>query len=171
VGKNIGKDALAPIQEWKDRQNNVRIQFSYSPGKPLPYTLTDLKFSIQDLKTSDHLEDLIMSLTIIKDEKIFFKFNDVAIQDGDRSLKVKFSEDGNYQVISQVRSKDNIGIALASFNILVPLQPLGKFNADYLTSSLVPAGLVAISLSALVIAFIMISRKREKAKRPTGRER
>jgi hypothetical protein len=64
VGKNIGKDALAPIQEWKDRQNNVRIQFSYSPGKPLPYTLTDLKFSIQDLKTSDHLEDLIMSLTI-----------------------------------------------------------------------------------------------------------
>jgi hypothetical protein len=34
---------------------------------------------------------------------------------------------------------------------------------------LIPAGLVAIGLSALVIALIIISRKREKAKRPPDR--
>ena len=125
---------------------------------------------MQDLKTGNHIRDLIASITITKGDKIFFKFNNVAVQDGDLSLKVKFSEDGNYQVISQVRSKDNIGMALASFNIFIPLQPFGKFNTNYLISSLIPAGLVAIGLSALVIVFIIISRKREKAKRSTDRE-
>jgi len=159
----------SPVQEWKDQQNNIKIQFSYSPDKPLLYNMTDLKFSMQDLKTGNHIKDLITSITIIKGDKIFFKFNNVAIQDGDLSLKVKFLEDGNYQVISQVRSKDNFAMALASFNILVPLQPFGKFDASNLTSFLIPAGLVAIGLSALVIALIIISRKREKAKRSTDR--
>ena len=63
-----------------------------------------------------------------------------------------------------MRSKDNFAMALASFNILVPLQPFGKFNANYLTSFLIPAGLVAISLSAIVIALIIISRKKRKQK-------
>ena len=83
---------------------------------------------------------------------------------------MQFSEDGNYRAISQVSSTDNAAVALASFNILVPLQPLGKFNADSLSSSLFPAGLVAISLSILVIAFIVVSRKKEKAKKSTNGE-
>jgi hypothetical protein len=158
-------DTTSPRQEWKDQQNNIKIQFGYSPDKPLLYNMTDLKFSMQDLNTGNHIKNLIANITIIKGDKIFFRSNNVAIQGGDLYLKVKFSEDGNYQVISQVRSKDNFAMALASFNILVPLQPFGKFNANYLTSSLIPAGLVAISLSALVIVLIIISRKREKAKR------
>ena len=160
----------APIQEWKDQRNNVKIQFSYSPDSPLVYTLTDLKFSIQDLNTGNHINDLISSLTISKDDKIFFKFDDVAIQNGDLSLRVQFSEDGNYRAISQVSSKDNAAVALASFNILVPLQPLGKFNADSLNSSLFPAGFVAISLSVLIIAFIIVSRKKENVEKPTNGE-
>jgi hypothetical protein len=162
-------DTTSPIQEWKDQQNNIKIQFGYSPDKPLLYNMTDLKFSMQDLNTGNHIKNLIANITIIKGDKIFFRSNNAAIQDGDLYLKVKFSEDGNYQVISQVRSKDNFAMALASFNILVPLQPFGNFNANYLTSSLIPAGLVAISLSALVIVLIIISRKREKATRPTDK--
>lgn len=163
-------NTTAPIQEWRDQRNNVKIQFSYSPDNPLVYTLTDLKFSIQHLNTGNHIKDLISSLTITKDDKIFFKFDDVAIQNGDLSLRVQFSEDGNYRAISQVSSTANAAVALASFNILVPLQPLGKFNADSLSSSLFPAGLVAISLSVLVIAFIVVSRKKEKAKKSTNGE-
>lgn len=159
---------ISPVQEWKDQQNNIKIQFSYNPPNPLLYNMTDLKFSMQDLKTGNHIKDLVTSITIIKDDKIFFRSNNVTIQDGDLSLKVKFLEDGNYQVISQVR-KDNFAMTLASFNILVPLQPFGKFDANYLTSSLIPAGLVAIGLSALVIVLIIISRKREKAKRSTDK--
>jgi hypothetical protein len=158
------------VQEWKDQRNNVKIQFSYSPDKPLVYASTDLKFSIQDLNTGNHVKDLDTSLTIIKDDKIFFKFNDIAIHDGDLSLKVQFLEAGNYQAISQVRSADNTAVALTSFNILVPLQPLGKFNADSLSSYLFPAGLVAISLSVLVIALIIVSRRKEKIKKPMNGE-
>lgn len=53
-------------------------------------------------------------------------------------------EDGNYQVISQVSSMDNIALALTSFDILVPLQPFGKFDVNSLISSLIPAGSVGI---------------------------
>jgi hypothetical protein len=72
---------------------------------------------------------------------------------------------GNYQVISQIRSKDNLAIALASFNVIVPLRPFSKFNVDSLPASslFVPAGLVAIGLSVSVIALILISRKRTKS--------
>jgi hypothetical protein len=37
----------SPIQEWKDQQNNIKVQFSYSPDRPLLYKITDLKFSMQ----------------------------------------------------------------------------------------------------------------------------
>jgi hypothetical protein len=124
---------------------------------------------VQDLKTGNHIKDVTASITIIKGDKIFFRFNNLVIQDGDLSLKVKFSEHGSYQIISQVRTKDNFVMVLASFNILVPLQSFGIFNVNYLTSYLIPAGLVAISLSVLVIVLIIISRKREKATRPTDK--
>ena len=156
---------LAVIQEWNDQQNIVKVQFSYSPEKPLPYTLTNLEFSIQDLKTGNHLKDLVMSSTIIKDDRIFFKFNGVTIENGDLSLKVQFPEDGNYQIISQVRSKDNVAIALTSFNIFVPLQPFGKFDADSLTS-LIPAGLAAISLLGLVAVIMLVSKKKNSKRKP-----
>jgi hypothetical protein len=159
---------LATIQEWKNAKDNIKIQFSYSPEKPLIYTIYDLMFSIQDSTTGDHIKDLIASITITKNDRIFFKFNDVDIQNGDLTLSVKFLEDGNYQVISQLRSADNLPIALASFNILVPLQPIGKFNADSLSSLLIPAGLVAMSISVSAIALILISRRRRKAQKSTG---
>jgi hypothetical protein len=150
---------VAPIQEWKNAQDNVKIQFSYTPEEPLVYTDTNLVFSIQDLTTGNHLKDLIAaSITITKNNKIFFRFNDVGIQNGDLTLKVRFVEDGNYQVINQISSTNNIAIALASFNIYIPLQPAGRFNVDSLASSLIPAGLVAIGLSAIVIVLILILR-------------
>jgi hypothetical protein len=159
---------VAPVQEWKNTQNNVKIQFSYSPEKPLIYTETDLRFSIQHLTTGNHIKDLIASITITKNDRIFFKFNDIVIQNGDLSLKVRFLEDGNYQVISPIRSADNQAVALASFDILVPLQPIGKFNADSLGPLLIPAALLAMGLSVSVIVLILISRRKRKAKKTTG---
>jgi hypothetical protein len=123
---HIPQDNTIVVQERKNTQNNVKIQFSYIPKKPLVYTDTDLIFSIQDLTNGSHIKDLIASITITKNDKIFFKFDDVDIPNGDLSLKVRFLEDGNYQVISQISSMDNIALALTSFDILVPLQPFGN---------------------------------------------
>jgi hypothetical protein len=156
---------LATIQELKNARDNVKIQFSYSPERPLIYNETKLIFSIQDLTTGNHIKDLIASITIIKNDRIFFKFNNMAIHNGDLSLKVRFLEDGNYQVINQISSIDNIAVALASFDILVPLQPIGKFNVDSLGQLLIPAGLVAMGLSVSIIALILISRRRRKAEK------
>jgi hypothetical protein len=63
----------APIQEWRNAQDNVKIQFSYIPEKPLVYAETDLIFSIQDLTTGNHIKDLIASITITKNGKILFQ--------------------------------------------------------------------------------------------------
>jgi hypothetical protein len=168
---HIPQDNTIVVQEWRNTQNNVKIQFSYIPKKPLVYTDTDLIYSIQDLTNGSHIKDLIASITITKNDKIFFKFNNVDIPNGDLSLKVRFLEDGNYQIISQISSMDNnIALALASFDILVPLQPFGKFDVDSLISSLIPAGSVAIGLSLALIVLILILRKREKRKREGKRE-
>jgi hypothetical protein len=160
---HIPQDNTIVVQERKNTQNNVKIQFSYIPKKPLVYTDTELIFSILDLTNGNHIKDLIASITITKNDKIFFKFDDVDIPNGDLSLKVRFLEDGNYQVISQISSMDNIALALTSFDILVPLQPFGKFDINSLISLLIPAGSVAIGLSAIVIALIIVLRRREKA--------
>jgi hypothetical protein len=159
---------LATIQEWKNARDNVKIQCSYSPEKPLIYNETKLIFSIQDLITGNHIRDLVASITIVKNDRIFFKSNNVEIQNGDLSLNVRFLEDGNYQVISQISSIDNIAVALTSFDILVPLQPIGKFNAEALGPLLIPAGLVTMGLSVSVIALILISRRRRKTEKTTG---
>jgi hypothetical protein len=161
---HVPQDNTIVVQERKNTQNNVKIQFSYIPKRPLVYTDTDLIFSIQDLTNGSHIKDLIASITITMDDKIFFKFDDVDIPNGDLSLKIRFLEDGNYQVISQISSMDNIALALASFDILVPLQPFGKFDVNSLISSLIPAGSVAISLSAIVTALILILKRREKSR-------
>ena len=154
----------------QDTTSLQAFSLALAQKKPLVYTDTDLRFSIQELTNGNHIKDLIASITITKNGKIFFKFNDVEIQNGDLSLKVRFFEDGNYQVISQFSSTDNIALALASFDILVLLQPFGKFNVDSLLSSLIPAALVAIGLSSIVIILILILRKRE-IRRSEGKEK
>jgi hypothetical protein len=159
--------SVSTIQEWIDPKENVKIQFGYSPAKPMLYTMTDLKLSIQDLNTGNNLKDLFASIAILKGDRLFFKFNNIAVRNGDLSLKVQFVEDGNYQLISQIRSNENISIALASFNILVPLQPLGSFNFDTIASLLLPVGLVAIfSTIAIAIFLIIVSWKKKRERKP-----
>jgi hypothetical protein len=41
------------IQEWVDKNKNIRIQFAYFPEKPIIDTFTELKFSVQDLETKN----------------------------------------------------------------------------------------------------------------------
>lgn len=37
-------------QEWIDKQSNTKVQFTYSPEKPLVSGFTELKFNIKDSK-------------------------------------------------------------------------------------------------------------------------
>ena len=76
---------LPGCQEWRDQRNNVKIQFHYSPDNPLVYTLTDLKFSNKSEYRKSYKRPYFR-LNDNKRRKIFFKFDDVAIQNGGLSL-------------------------------------------------------------------------------------
>lgn len=158
--------SVSMIQESIDPKENVKIQFRYSPAKPMLYSLTDLELIIQDLNTGNNLKDLFANIAILKGDRIFFKFNNIDLKNGDLLLKVQFVEDGNYQLISQIRSKENISIALASFNILVPLQPFGSFNFYSIAPLVLPIGLVAIfGTAAIAIFLILVSRKKKRERK------
>jgi hypothetical protein len=59
----------------------------------------------------------------------------------DFSLNSRYLDTGTYQVIIRIASINN-AIALASFKVIVPSQPVGIINMNYLTPLLLPAGLV-----------------------------
>ena len=45
--------------EWVNQRENVKIQFTYEPEKPIIYTFTELNFSVQNVQSGKHLKDLI----------------------------------------------------------------------------------------------------------------
>lgn len=95
-------------QLWMDRENNVKIQFTYLPEKPIVDAPTELKFSIQNLQTGSHLKNLTARVVIVTNssgQERIFKFTNIAAPDGDFSVKYRFLEWGMYQVISTIHSK------------------------------------------------------------------
>jgi hypothetical protein len=165
------------IQQWINPYNNVKIQFVYEPENPLIYSLTDLKFSVQHIQTGKHLTDLYASITVANGQKILKRFNNISAPNGDFSVSLKFLETGTYQVIVRVDSKgnydnnnNNVALALASFKILVPNQPLGIINVNYMTPLLVPAGLAAIIGVGAVVMLLMIAKRGGKKRKRTGEE-
>jgi len=101
---------------WTDRSNNIKIQFSYSPESPTIGDIIQLQFNIQDLQSGSHLKDLIAYVTVTNDP--LYKFNKIAVIDGNFSVRCPSLDSGIHQVILKVDSKDN-SLALASFNISV----------------------------------------------------
>ena len=148
------------VQEWVNQRENVKIQFIYEPEKPLVYTFTKLNFSVQNLQTGEHLKDLIANITITNQQQKTFKFNNISVPDGDFSIKSRFLDTGIYQVIVRISSINN-AIALASFKVIVPSQPVGIININYLVPLLLPAGLIGIVSIILVVAFIIIVNRRD----------
>jgi hypothetical protein len=119
--------------DWKDPENNVKIQFTYLPEYPLPGNITTLIFHVQNLQTGSYLKNLVAGITItnnlttakidgIKDTNgAFSRFTNIPSANGIFSLNYRFLEEGIHQVIVNIRSQ-NFSLALASFSLVV--QPL-----------------------------------------------
>ena len=101
---------------WIDNLNNIKIQFSYSPQSPTIDDTVQLHFDIQDLQSGSNLKDLVAYVTVINDP--LYKFNKIAVTDGNFSIRCPSLEEGIHQVILKVDSK-GYSLALASFNIPV----------------------------------------------------
>jgi hypothetical protein len=137
-----------------------RISGNYEPEKPLIDSPTLLKFSVQNLQTGQHLKDLLAKVTIINRQTVF-KSNNITVTDGDFSFYSTFANDGAYQVIFTINSKD-YAIALASFKVIVPFQPIGTINLSYTIPLILPAVIVGIVGFIVVATFLIVKRIYEK---------
>ena len=108
------------VQEWIDKNKNIKIQFDYSPEKPIIDTFTELQFSVQDLETKQHLKDFDARVVVTKDQRLLFKFENITVTNGDFSIKYIFPDDGTHKVLLRVYT--NNSIVLTSFSVFVPHQ-------------------------------------------------
>ena len=109
-------------QQWKDKVSNVKIVFTQMPEKPLVNSPTKLQFIVQNLQTGANIKNITAVITITS-ANTFFKFNKITAADGEFSLTYIFPNPDKYQVIAKIDSK-NYALALASFNVSVPVPPL-----------------------------------------------
>jgi len=95
------------VQELIDRQKNIKIQFDYSPDKPIIDTFTQLQFSVQNLTNDQHIKDFDARVVVTKDQRLF-KFENITVPDGDFSVKYLFPDDGTHQVLTRINTNNTI---------------------------------------------------------------
>jgi hypothetical protein len=102
VTTNIGHAQTSNgTQLWTDTENDVKIPFNYSPKNPVVDTQTELKFSVSNLLTGNHLKNLMAMVVIITNstsQERTFKFNNLYAANGDFSVKYPFPDSGEYQI-------------------------------------------------------------------------
>ena len=162
----LGQSGTSGTQSWLDRENNLRIVFSYTPAIPIIDTPTDLKFSIQNLQTGKPVTDLsarVVVLTNSSGTERIFRFTNITAPDGVFSIKYLFPDTGLYQVITRITSYSNGVASLASFKVFVPGQP-NVFSLNNSSGSSNPWIIFVIAIAA-VIATILIVINRRKARK------
>ena len=138
------------VQEWKNVKDNVKVQFAYFPDKPIIDTFTALNFSMQNLKTGEHIKDFTARVVVTNGQRLF-KFENITVPNGDFSVKYIFPDDGTHQVILRVNSKHLV--ELASFQVFVPHQsPPSLLNAGGDMINII----IAISIIAAVGLIVLI---------------
>jgi len=156
------------IQNWKNVKDNIEIQFSYKPDKPIIDAFTELQFSVTNLQTGEHVKDFVARVVVTNGQRLF-KFENITVSKGDFSVKYIFPDDGTHQVILRVDS--NHLVELASFQVFVPHQSppsiLNPFPSSPGTSEndlgILVSKILAIALPiAAVTALIIMIKKKPK---------
>ena len=152
------------VQELIDKNKNIKIQFGYSPEKPIIDTFTELKFSVQDLDTGEHIKNFDARAVVTNGQRLF-KFENITVTNGDFSVKYLFPDDGTHQVLTRINT--NNSILIASFSVFVPHQSLpsllnpfsntpGQQNDNGHLINIVIT--VIISIAVLSLTIIMIKK-------------
>ena len=152
------------VQEWIDKSKNIKIQFAYSPEKPIIDTFTELKFSVQDLKTGEHIKNFDARVVVTNGQRLF-KFENITVANGDFSVKYLFPDDGTHQVLTRINT--NYSFLLASFSVFVPHQsppsllnpfpntPGQQNENEHLTNIIIT---IVISIAVLTLTIVMIKK-------------
>ena len=111
------------IQEWTDTGNDINIKFIYEPERPIIDTFTQLRFSVENATTGNHIPgiDNVTARVVVTNGQRLFKFENISIgNNGHFSVKYLFPDDGTHQVITRVDTNDSS--TASSFNVFVPHQ-------------------------------------------------
>lgn len=120
------------IQEIIDQQDNIKVQFGYKPENIKINTLTDLNFSVLNLKTDEHIKNFLARVVVTEGSELF-GFDNITVSDGDFSVKHSFVNYGNHQVILRVDT--NSSIIPASFNVMIPSSQSLPQSSPFLVDS------------------------------------
>jgi hypothetical protein len=87
------------IQEWTDPYSDISTLFVHEPEKPIIDTFTELKFSIQNTTTGNHISDVdnAKARVVVTNGQRLFKFENITVgDDGHFSVKYLFPDDGTH---------------------------------------------------------------------------
>ena len=160
------------MQEIIDQHDKIKIQFAYEPEKININTLTNLKFSILNLTTNEHIKNFLARIVVTEGIEVF-KFDGIMVSNGDFSVNHSFVNYGTHQVI--VRVNTNSSITLASFDVIIPsyqsslssiLTDSVKSNLDsdkstqnFITYLIIGVG-VSISVGMTIILMSILKKKK-----------
>ena len=143
------------IQEWTDSQNEAKIHFIYEPEKPIIDTFTELKFSVENITSGDHIsdtEDAVARVVVTNGQRLF-KFENISVgSDGHFSAKYLFPDDGTHQAILRLDTKDSS--TASSFNVFVPHQAPPNILNPFPSSPTDGSSSQQITMTVLLIGII-----------------
>jgi hypothetical protein len=149
---------ISRIQNWIHPDNEINIQFTYEPEKPIIDTFTDLKFSVKNMTTGQHISDSsAVARIVVTNGQRLFKFENISIgNDGHFSVKYLFPDDGTHQVITRLDTNNSVNLAL--FNVFVPHQSppgiLVPFPSSPSSSTTGSNNIQQISLTAIIVGLV-----------------
>jgi hypothetical protein len=166
-------------QQWISQRDGIKILFLYEPEKPIIDTFTELKFSVLNLTSSEHLKDFMARVVVTNGQRLF-KFENITVADGDFSVKYIFPDDGTHQVVTRI-SKGTSVLTLATFNVFVPHQsppsilnpfspPSSVVGSNDDTGVLISRIVVILLPVAITVVLVFMLRRGRSSKRKKRRE-
>ena len=120
------------IQEILDQRDKIKVQFAYDQEKIKINTLTDLKFSVLNSTTGEHIKNFLARVVITEGSEVF-GFDNIKVNDGDFSVKHSFANYGTHQVILRVDT--NSSITPAAFDVIVSSYQSSSSSSPFLADS------------------------------------
>lgn len=158
------------LQEILDQHDNIKVQFAYEPENIKINTLTDLKFSVLNLKTDEHIKNFLARVVVTEGSELF-RFDNITVNDGDFSVKHSFANYGTHQVFLRVDT--NSSITPVTFDVIIPSYQSSspffmnsvKSNVDndnkstsFATYLIIGVG-VAVSIGMTIILLSILKKK------------
>jgi hypothetical protein len=162
------------IQEIVNQHDKIKVQFAYDQDKIKINTLTDLKFSVLNSTTEEHIKNFLARVVVTEGSELF-GFDNITVSDGDFSVNHSFANYGSHQVI--LRIDTNSSIIAASFNLIIPSyqstssspflvdsdkSKLDKHNTStksFPTYLIIGIG-VAVSIGMTIILLLILKKKK-----------